>query len=403
MSSSIPGSRILEPETIQNPYPFYRELQEHAPVWRIPHTDIFCVSSYALVDEASRRVDDFSSNIRGVLYRSEGNVPAVLAYSAEGTDILATADPPVHTLHKNAIFPSLVSKRMAGMEPEVRVFADKALDRLDGSDEVEFMSELAFKIPIDVVVRLVGFQGSDYAALLRLALDSSAMVGGALTMEQLLKIASRNQSISEWLRDQLVLVSPPEDTILHACQKAVADSVLNAEEARGILHILLAAAGESTSSLIGNATRMLAEDQALQEELRGNPGLVPAFLEEALRLESPFRSHLRSVPADTRLGGVDIPAGATMLLFWGASGRDAEVFSDPDRMDLTRPRKHLAFGRGIHTCVGAPLARLEAKVVVEMLLERTSSITIAEGKKPVWAESLQMRRHEYLPINLVIR
>lgn len=395
---TIPASLVLSPGTINNPYPFYRRLQNEAPVWRVPGTDIFFVTSYSLVDEASRRVSDFSSHIRGVLYKDDDGLPAVLSYNDASHDVLATADPPDHAIHKNAVFPSLVSKKMTNMELEVEEIAcdvlNQALLRLD----VEFMSDVAFKIPVEVVIKLVGFQGSQFGALLQLALDSSAMVGGALKLDQLLDLVERNKGIFEWLADQLRTENPEKESILAACKMAVASGELSFDAAKGILHILLAAAGESTSSLMGNATRILAENPALQEHLRTQTADIPQFVEEVLRLESPFRAHLRSVPSDTHLGGIDIPKGATVLLFWAASNRDPEVFENPDQIKLDRPRRHIAFGRGIHTCVGAPLARLEAKILIRELLERTSSFAIAPNESPRWADSLQIRRHDYLPI-----
>src|SRR5262249_50544972 len=147
-------------------------------------------------------------------------------------------------------------------------------------------------------------------------------------------------------------------------------------EGNAILHILLAAGGESTTSLLGNSVRVLAEDQALQQRLRVQPELIPGFLEEVLRVESPFRFHPRSVAQAASLGGVTIPAGATVLLFWASGNRDPGVFSNPDQIDPGRARTHMTFGRGIHTCVGAPLARLEGQIVLRLLLERTSSITL---------------------------
>ena len=142
--------------------------------------------------------------------------------------------------------------------------------------------------------------------------------------------------------------------------------------------ILLSAGGESTTSLLGNAVRMLAEDPELQDHLRRNLDQVPLFVEEALRLESPFRYMMRTVPADTSLGGVEIPAGATVLLLWASGNRDEQEFEHPDEVDLNRrvPRRHVAFGRGIHHCVGAPLARIEARNVLSVLLDRTSSISL---------------------------
>jgi cytochrome P450 len=176
-------------------------------------------------------------------------------------------------------------------------------------------------------------------------------------------------------------------------------------EANVILHTLLSAGGESTTSLLGNAVRILAEDQELQQHLRHNPEQLPTFIEEALRLESPFRYLMRSVPKDTTLGVHQIPAGATVLLLWGAANRDALVFDRPDEVDLQRkvPRRHVAFGRGIHHCVGAPLARIEANKVLTVLLERTSSFTLDPEHGPRWVNSLLVRRHDRLPVRLVKR
>jgi cytochrome P450 len=176
-------------------------------------------------------------------------------------------------------------------------------------------------------------------------------------------------------------------------------------EGTSILHILLSAGGESTTSLLGNAVRLLAERPDLQEHLRQNPGQIPRFTEEVLRLESPFRYQMRSVLKDTTLGGVDIPAEATILLLFSAANRDDAEFERPDEVDLQRqfPRRHMAFGHGIHYCVGAPLARLEARVVLTVLLDRTSNITLDPENSPRWVSSLMVRRHEQLPVRLVAR
>ena len=167
-----------------------------------------------------------------------------------------------------------------------------------------------------------------------------------------------------------------------------------------ILHTLLSAGGESTTSLLGNAVRMLAENPALQQRLRAQPEHIDVFVEEALRLESPFRQMLRSVPRDTTLGGVDIPAGSTVLLLFAAGNRDPAQFDNPDRVDLTRgsPKRHLAFGHGIHFCVGAALARIEARAVLSELLEQTHDFTLDPDHHPQWVDSLLVRRHEQLHV-----
>src|SRR5690606_30425455 len=173
-------------------------------------------------------------------------------------------------------------------------------------------------------------------------------------------------------------LDPPGEDLLGTIARAVEDGAMDAEGGVAILQNLLSAGGESTTSLLGNSVRILAEDQDLQARLREDPGLVPAFIEEALRLESPFRFLARHTPRPTTLGGGEIPAGTTVLLFWGAANRDPSEFDDPDavRLDRPQPQHHLAFGRGIHLCVGRALARLEGVSVLTALLERTRRFSL---------------------------
>ena len=198
-------------------------------------------------------------------------------------------------------------------------------------------------------------------------------------------------------------MSEPSHDLLGVVAEGVKCQAFSEVEAIVILHTLLSAGGESTTSLIGNAVRILAEDRDLQSGLRESPESIPMFVEEALRLEPPFRYHMRHVPKDTALGGVEIPSGATVLLLWGAANGDAAMFDHPEVIDLTRegPRRHVAFGRGIHHCVGAPLARIEARNVLSVLLARTSDITLDPQRRPRWVNSLMVRRHEELPVRLV--
>jgi cytochrome P450 len=176
--------------------------------------------------------------------------------------------------------------------------------------------------------------------------------------------------------------------------------VLTRAQASFTLMILLGAGGETTTSLIGNAIRILAERPAMQAEVRAHPELVPIVLEETLRFESPFRFHPRLATRPTTLGGVDIHDRAMVALCWAAANRDEREFVRPDAFDIERPnpRHHMGFGRGIHFCVGAPLARLEARVVLARLLERTREFALDATAPPRWVDSVWVRRHERLPI-----
>ena len=404
MIQGVSGTLLLDSKVIDDPYPFYDQLRAQSPVWEIPDTGLFTVSTFELVAEATSRVEDFSSNLTCLLYRDESGLPCRLPFGDAGADVLATADPPMHALHRSTVFPELVAKRMAELEPDIIDIADACVTRALDNGTSEFMSVIGNVVPITMISRLIGFRDSDLDQLLSAAFDSTAMLGSTLSLDELMELITRIGEIQTWIADQLLMsMNEPGNDILGTVARGVRDGVFGDFEANGILLTLLSAGGESTTSLLGNAVRILAEQEDLQQHLRQNPEQIPAFLEEALRLESPFRYHMRSVPKDTRLGGVEIPGGATVLLLWGAANRDAAQFERPDEVDLHRrvPRRHAAFGRGIHHCVGAPLARIEALSVLTVLLKRTSSFTFDPEHAPQWTNSLMVRRHERLPVRLV--
>ncbi len=403
MKQQLCGTELLDSSIIQNPHPFYRQLLEQAPAWRVPGTDVVVVSAFELLAEAARRVEDFSSNMRCLLYRDENGMPARLAFGDMMIQTLATADPPVHTAHKRTVFPEFVAKRMALLEPEITEDATRYTERALAKGTADFMTEIGNMVPISVISRLIGFRDSDLDSLLRAALNSVAMLAGTGSLEDIQKLWLAS-NITPWIAEQLAhAAQSPGDDILTSIERGVASGALKTQEGITILQTMLAAGGESTTSLLGNATRILADDQALQAELRAAPERIPAFVEEAARLEPPFRHHMRVATKDTELGGVEIPSGATILLFWGAANRDPAMFESPDELRFGRPLRHVTFGRGIHQCVGAPLARLEAKIVLTVLLEHTANIAIAPGQTPEWVDSLMVRRYERLPLQFTPR
>jgi len=404
MNQEIPGTLLLDPKVIEDPYPFYRQLHRHAPVWQVPGTEVFAVSSFARLAEAAGRFEDFSSNMPCLLYRDENGLPSRLPFGDSGIPALATADPPIHTLHRSTVFPNFVAKRMALLEAEIVGLATGCVERALDKRNVDFMAEIGNVVPITVISRLIGFRNGDLDRLLRTAFDSTELVGSTLSRERLIDLITRSKDIGAWIADELAIAAnEPGEDILSSIGRGGETGALSAPAGIVILQTLLAAGGESTTSLLGSAVRLLADHQDLQQHLRQQPELIPNFVEEALRLESPFRHHLRSVPKDATLGDVDIPAGATILMLWGAANRDPAAFEHPDEILLERPRRHVAFGRDIHFCVGAPLARLEARGVLTVLLERTSSIRLDPDQPPRWVNSLMVRRYEHLPVQLVRR
>jgi cytochrome P450 len=400
----LPGTLLLDPRVIDDPYPFYRQLREDAPVWEASSTGLFTVSTFELVSEVTNRVDDFSSNITRLFYRDDVGLPCRVSFGEDVGQVLATADPPAHALHRGTVFPELVAKRMETLESDVVEIANGCIDRALADATVDFMGVVGNIVPITMISRLIGFEDSDLDQLLQAAFDSTEMLGGTLSLDELGALMARSLEVQTYIAGQLsAAMTAPRADLLGAVARGLAGGIFEEPGARVMLQTLLSAGGESTTSLLGNSVRILAEDQTLQDRLRAAPEQIPIFVEEALRIESPFRFHMRSVPKDTTLGGVDIPAESTLLLLWGSANRDPAEFEHPDQIDLERrtPRHHVGFGRGMHHCVGAPLARMEARIVLTSLLERTQHVSLDPNTAPQWVDSLMVRRHARLPVQLI--
>lgn len=405
MDPSDPSSAtlLLDPDVIEDPYPFYAELRSQAPVWRVPGTPVAVVTSFEAVCEAVGRPTDFSSNLSVMLYRSDDGTPGFEPFGGEWTNVLATADPPLHTLHRATVFPELMNKRMTALRPEVD---DLVVDHLRAAFQhprVEFMAAVADAVPIKVVSRLVGWQDEDPDELFRAAIDSSAVLGGTRSLDEAHAAMERTAAVGAWIAEQLdAALERGADGLLGILADAVRSGEIRLTDGLIILHTLLSAGGESTTSLIGNAVHRLAGDPGLQDRLRAEPELITPFIEEMLRLESPFRYHFRHVRSDTQLAGTVVPAGSAVLLMWGAANRDPAEFERPDEVVLDRPtpRHHVAFGRGIHHCVGAPLARLEAGLVLTRLLQMTECFQLDPRTPPRRDPSLMVRRFTSLPLRI---
>jgi cytochrome P450 len=407
----VPGTEwgLIGAELVVDPYPFYTELRHRAPVFRVPATNLFLVATWALVTEAAGRTDDFSNHFRHTLYTEADGSLRVLDQGEGGApDVFAGADPPHHTEHRQLFFPELVQERMAGLEPEVTGLADRLLDGLLDRGAGDAATQLADPLPLRIMAeRVIGFTGVDLGQLQHWVASGSRLMGGRLGLDDLAAAAGGAAGLWPWVASQLDRARAGDDPelVLGAAATAVRAGALTADEAVLTLMVLLGAGAETTTSLIGNAVRLLAERPAVQDALRANLSLVPTFVEEVLRFESPFRFHPRTAVGPTELGGVEIPDRAMVALLWASANRDDAVFDRPGQFVPSRSdvRRHLGFGRGIHRCVGAPLARLEARVVLTRLLERTQEVVLDPAAPPVWADSLWLRRHDRLPIRLEAR
>lgn len=393
------GIALFDDEYIQDPYPLYERMHHQGHVHRIGGSDFYAVSSWQAVDEAVTRCEDFSSNLTAtMMYEPGGTItPFVVGELGGPTQALATADEPVHAFHRKALLPHLAAKRIRTFEPFIADTMTTLWDSRVGDDEIEWMATIANRLPMMIVGRIIGVPDTDIDKLMSWGYSATQIVEGLVTPKQLESAGIAVMELGGYVTEKFQQAAThPGDDLLGDLAVACATGQLDDIAALTMMITLFSAGGESTASLIGSAAWLFGARPEIQRQLRDTPNLLPAFLEEVLRYEPPFRGHYRHVVRDTELGGVELPAGSRLLLLWGAANRDPSHFDDPQDFRLDRPmgKGHITFGRGIHFCIGAALARLEAMIVLSFLLDRTSSVAVTGTGR--WLPSLLVRRLDRL-------
>ncbi|OBI48929.1 cytochrome P450 [Mycobacterium sp. E796] len=392
-------SELLGPEALQDPSSLYDRIRSEAPVQRIGDSVFYAVCGWDAVQEAVERVDDFSSNLTATMvFQEDGTVtPFDMGPAGGATHALATADDPVHAAHRKILLPHLSAKRVRIIEEFAAATADRLWEQNLHNGQIEWMSAIANRLPMMVVAQLLGLPHDDVDKLIRLGYATTTLLDGIVTPDQLEQAFAAALELSGYVTEHFEKASENAESGLIADLAArCASGELEQLPAMGIMMTLFSAAGESTASLLGSAAWILADRPAIQRQLRENPELLTAFIEETLRFEPPFRGHYRHVWRDTTLSGVEVPADSHLLLMWGAANRDPAHFDAPNefRLDRTAAKGHVAFGKGVHFCVGAALARLEAQIVLRKLLERTAWIDAVDVGD--WLPSILVRRRKSL-------
>lgn len=388
-------------ESLQDPYALYDRMRAEAPVHRIGDSVFYAVCGWDAVVDAVTRVEDFSSNLTAtIVYHGDGTVTAFpMGELGAAMHTLATADDPTHAAHRKLLLPHLSAKRIRIIEDFAGQTAARLWEENLRDGRIEWMSAMANRLPMMVVARLLGLPDTDVDDLIRLGYATTTLLDGVVTAAQLEKAAAAAFELSSYVMEHFEKASANEESGLIADLAARhASGELEQITALGIMLTLFSAAGESTASLLGTATWILATRPDIQKRVRDEPELLTVFIEEVLRYEPPFRGHYRHVRRDTTLDGVDVPADAHLLLMWGAANRDPAQFDAPDefRLDRGSGKNHVTFGKGVHFCVGAALARLEGRIVLSTLLNRTSWIDMADVG--MWLPSILVRRLERLEI-----
>ena len=391
---------IFKSEFIYNPFPILDSLRMNSPISSIGNSGFHLISSFELIQEVLDREADFSANLKGVLYRSHDGNPDCFDLSETGAlDVIATADGANHARHKKVLANAFTTKSVMQYEAYIRKIADKEIQKIkvNGGSCIATIE----KIPAMVISKLIGLPDAEYDDFMRWIMIGGSILAGEISSEGLQYLAKETEKMSGYLVEKFDLLQNPnfkDQSLLSVLRDAFEKGDISQEEAIGIAIILFGAGGESTSALMGSSIYHLATKSEIQNELRKNNELIDPFIEEVIRMYPPFRFHYRHVNSDCFLGGYPLLSGEKLLLSWDSANRDENQFNNPNEFSLKRekPKNHIGFGRGVHFCIGATLARLEVKIFIETLLESFDQFKLKN--EPCYLNSIFVRRFTSLEI-----
>ena len=389
----------LSARMAQNPYPFYAALRGRAPVHRSRLLNAWMFSRHADVDAVLRDHRRFGSDPRrGTLSpRQLAMLPPPDEYT------MLFLDPPDHTRLRALVNKAFTPRAVDALEPEIRAILAGLLDDIDDPGGFDLMTAIAQPLPVIVIAEMLGVPPEDRPRFRTWSARRARLLEPTIGRREREAGAAASRAFDAYFRTIIeARRADPRDDILTALVQAEDEGErLTERETLNMLRLLLIAGNETTTNLIGNGMLALLRNPDQLRRLRDDPGLIPSAVEELLRFDSPVQTDFRRVLADCEVNGFPVRERDNIVLLMGAANRDPAMFDDPDRLDIGRDgRAHLSFGRGIHHCLGAPLARLEGRIALEMLLERFAGIDLAEPR-PRFRKTIVLRGLESLPLRCV--
>jgi cytochrome P450 len=377
----------------RDPYPAYDRIRAESPVLHLAQFDLWMVLDYEGVRRALADHDAFSSDLSHV--PGQGNPGEWFLFF----------DPPRHTRLRALIAKAFTPRVVAGLEPRIRQLSRELLDGVVERDEMDLVSDYCAPLPMRVIAELLGVPADDWSRYRRWS-DAILQVANTFTRdEEAVRTLAEYRAVTEEMRAALpgliarVRSECPDALLARLVEAEVDGDRLTPGEVLGFVQLLLVGGQETTVNLISNAVLCFVEYPEQLARLRAAPDLLPCAIEEVLRYRSPLQWMPRATRRDVEVHGRVIPAGKLVLPVMGSANRDPGQFPDASRFDITRdPNPHLAFGHGIHVCLGAPLARLEARVALADLLGRAGEFELAEDGPWEPRRALSVHGPSRLPI-----
>ncbi|MGD8859530.1 MAG: cytochrome P450 [Myxococcales bacterium] len=390
--SEAPSYDPFNRSVIEDPYPHYAELRETAPCFHQEERDIYVISRYADVRRALSNVEVFSST-QGVGYERRP-VPMMIAY-----------DPPEHTRLRRIVAGRFTPRALAQWESRIEALAAKLLDPMIGAGTVDLVDALSGPYPVGVIAEMMDIPIERRADFKRWSDNTVEALGGAVdaTPEERMAVEMTIVEFAMWFAEVIQERRPDaaerDDLISLLIRPSDEGETLSDEEIVSFCVLLLVAGNETTTNLISNTTLHLLEHPEAWRAVRDDPQLGNSLIEEGLRYDAPIQGFFRNTLSETEVAGVTIPADSKVMLLYGSANRDPDKFEAPDEFRVERnPVDHIAFGFGPHTCLGAYLARLEARILLRHALQKVRRVRL-EGASERTNNPL-LRGMQKLPVSL---
>ena len=366
LSTKKPYYSPFDKSFIENPFPTYTELRNYGPIYKDDTQEYYVVSRYDDVKKIALDTKNFSSS-KGILMARDGDGQLIVDASTFPPSIIQM-DPPVHSQFRSLVSKAFNTRQMAALEPMVNSISQELIDDLAGKTKIDFNLEYGNILPVTVICDMLGCE-KKHRAVFKKAADALVY---ALDAPQEESRAIR-QALADLLQEQIELKKKhPDGGLISALLEASVDGEsLSADELSGFVSILMVAGTETTTNLISNSLVYMHHNPEVKQRLLDDPSKISGAVDEFLRLESPVQGLSRTVVNEITIGEQTFLPDAKVLLLFASANRDETAYENPTVFDENRPgKKHLALGYGIHLCLGAHLARLEAKIAITDILAR---------------------------------
>jgi cytochrome P450 len=386
----------LSPRVYLNPYPKYAELRAQDPLHWSPLMEAWVATRYDHVDAMLRDQKRFSNDPRQ-RQRTRAARPTV---ENPGGQSMLFVDPPEHTRLRALVNKAFTPQAIAALTPRIQAIVQELLDEIPEPSHFDLIDTLAYPLPVIVMAELLGIPPQDRARFRHWSNRRARVLEPTITPGEIQEANRAAYELDAYFRGviQARRLEPRDDLISTLVATEEAGDTLTQDELLVMLRLLLIAGNETTTNLIGNGMLALLRYPDQLQKLRDTPDLIDTAVEEMLRYDTPVQLDFRTALEDVEIGGRRITRGQGIMLLLGAANHDPEVFHTPEQFDIARREaSHLSFGRGVHHCLGAPLARTEARLAFTGLLERFSTIRLLT-EQPPFKDNVVLRGLQSLPI-----